>query len=189
MHAEYNTDMKQKNKLRVYLTHDTKDIELVYLLVDILNYMEIFDVFLSPFDLPGVMPQLDSKKAAEIGDCDLLIALFTRRSWRSTLVKHEIELARLENKTVIPLVDQSSKIQKIGELTGNYLIINFFRTKIIGAIYKILANVSLSQDKRARAHRKLKYGFRMTFSPPPLVPYDNSSGQPYKRIKFSEIPL
>ena len=89
---------KSKNLVHVYLTHDTEDIELVKFLVEILESMEIFDVFLSPFDLPGVIPQLDSGKVAKIGECDLMIALFTRIGLRSRLVKQEIELARLEKK-------------------------------------------------------------------------------------------
>lgn len=139
--------MKPKKKLRVYFTHDTEDVELIHLLVEILKYTGIFDIFISPFDLPGVVPQLDATKVAEIGDCDLFIVLLTRRSSRTKLVKHEIEYARMENKTIIPLMEHSAKIPKLSELTGHLYVIQFIRKNAVKAAQHVLTNVSLLQNK------------------------------------------
>lgn len=150
------------DKLILYLTHDTEDIEFVNTIIDILEYMQIFDTFLSPFDLPGKMPQLDNTKKTKIENCDLLVALFTRRSLRSSLVKEEIDLARSKNKIVIPFLDHFSKNPKIGKVTGEYKKWDFIRTKpelvanrVLTIVDALQIKLGISQDSITKARRSL----------------------------------
>lgn len=134
-------------KLQVYFTHDTDDVELVYSLVDILSSMGIFDVFLSPFDLPGKVSKLDVAKKARIESCDVLIALFTRKSLRLTLVEEEIDFARSKNKIVIPFLESSSKIRGIGKITGEYVKRTFSRKNPEAVANSILTVTSFLQTR------------------------------------------
>ena len=150
-------------RVRVYLAHDTEDVDLVNLLVDILQSTGIFDVFLSPFHLPGTVPKLDDVEKAEIRSCDFLIALFTRISLRSTLVKQEIEFARLENKVVVPMVQAFTKLRKIGDIKGPYPEIKFSKRNFTKAVERFLLRMNVflskhgvSQDAMKKAMRVIK---------------------------------
>lgn len=139
--------MNKKNKLKVYITHDTEDVELVRLLINVLDYMGIFEVYLSPFDMPGVKPQLDSEKMNRILNCDVLIALFTRRSQRSILVKSEIRLGEMNKKIIIPLAEDYPGVPKITQITRYLRVIHFQRNNIKRTIRNIFSYILLSQSK------------------------------------------
>lgn len=134
-------------KIQVYFTHDTDDIELVNSVVDILSAIDIFDIFLSPFNLPEKVPKLDNTKKAKIENCDLLLALFTRGSLRLTLVKEEIDFARSKNKIVVPFVEQYAKIRKIGKLLGEYVERKFYRSKPEDVVNHVLSVASFMQTR------------------------------------------
>ena len=102
--------------MRIYLTHDIDDVGLVNSLADLLNLMK-FEVFVSPFDLLGKIPKLDTSLKVEIKNCDVLVALFAKVGLRSTLVKREIGVARSENKPVLPFKEQHSRCTKLGKIT------------------------------------------------------------------------
>jgi hypothetical protein len=139
--------MNKKNKLKVYITHDTEDVELVKLFINVLDYMGIFEVYLSPFDMPGVKPQLDSEKMNRILNCDILIALFTRRSQRSILIKSEIRLGEMNKKIIIPLAENYPGVPKISQIAGSFRVIHFQRNKIKRVMRDIFSYILLSQSK------------------------------------------
>jgi len=138
--------MKQKSKLFLYFTYDTEDVKFVNLVVDVLNSLGVFDVFLSPPDAQGVIPKLDSAKEAQIEKCDLLIALFTRMSLRSMLVKQEIDLAEKKKKMVIPLMDTSVRLRHISALTGQYQRIPFSKRDASAVAKSILERIRYIQS-------------------------------------------
>lgn len=113
--------------MQVYLAHDA-DIELIDLTSRILT-SEGIDVFTSPFDLPGTISKIDEVKRAEIENCDILVALITRESLRSTLMREEIRIAESKHKVVIPVVPYDSKIHKVSDITGFYQLLRFDRLK------------------------------------------------------------
>ncbi len=137
--------MKQKSKLFLYFTYDSEDVKFVGLVVNVLNSLGIFDVFLSPHDAQGVIPKLDSVKETRIEKCDLLVALFTRMSLRSTLVKKEIDLAERKKKMVIPLMDTSVRLRHISELTGYFQIIPFSKKDASAIVKSILERIRYMQ--------------------------------------------
>lgn len=160
-----------EKKLRIYFTHDTEDIELANTLVDILDSIRIFNVFLSPFDLPGQVPKFDDAKKTEIERCDLMVALFTRKSLRWTLVNKEIDFAKSKNKIVVPLVTQRARVKGIGKVLGQLVHMVFARTKLETAVSRVLTTIdllqtrlSVSSDSIAEARMALKEYSKQQFT-------------------------
>ena len=158
--------MGPKNKLRVYLTYDTDDSELVNLLVDALKHTEVFDVFISPFESPETIPSFDSARRVQIENCDFMIALFTRRSPRWILIEKEVELAKKMDKVLFPMLDLSVKIPRIGTLLFPYREIPFNRKDILKALNLILerlkylcARLGVSEDLVIEAELAIKTFF------------------------------
>jgi hypothetical protein len=103
-------------KIELYFTYDSEDIELITLLINALNEMGIFNVFISPSSPLGTIPSLDNAMKEHIEDCHLFVALFTRTGTRSVLIKREINLAREKNKIVIPLFESTARLHKISDI-------------------------------------------------------------------------
>lgn len=132
------------HKLRIYLTHDTEDIELIRTLNDLMNLMG-FDVFLSPLDMPGKTQRLDDTSKGKIENCDILIALLTRKTLRFELVKEEIDFARSTSKLVLPLLRMYEKFPKIGKAIGHYQTFHFHRSDIVSIANCILSRIDIAQ--------------------------------------------
>ena len=153
----------QSPVLRVYVIHDTEDIELVHSFLNILNSIGISKVFVSPFNSPGTIAGLDERRKIRIRNCDFLVAVVTRRSLRWSLVEEEIEFARSNGKIIIPMVDGTQRIRGVGEVFMPFVFSSFRRTRIAQAARILLermisAQISLhiSSDFIAKAKRGLK---------------------------------
>jgi hypothetical protein len=88
---------------------------------------------------------LDPERQNRIENCDILIALFTRRSLRWGLLEKEIALARTKNKIIIPIADRSVRISGVGTLTGPDLILDFSKDGL-EIMHEIVCRLALLQN-------------------------------------------
>jgi hypothetical protein len=139
--------MSPEKKVKVYFTYDTEDVDLVKQILKAIDYVGIFDVYLSPPDIVGDRLKLDETKTSEILNCDVMIAIFTQRSQRSILVKQEVDKADICDKIVIPFIDRHVKIPKIGDITKHFMLESIERNNLIRVIERIVSIVSLSQGR------------------------------------------
>jgi hypothetical protein len=153
--------MSSNSRIKVYFTYDTEDSELVKLWLRIFDYIGVFEVFLSPFEILGQASQLDSERMNAVLNCDVVIALFTRRSRKSIIIKSEVKLAKMNDKLVLPLVDTSSTVPKIVHIIGNLKQIHFFKNhdgSIISAIKRIFSTIHLLQNRYNFPNEALENG-------------------------------
>src|SRR5665647_1166004 len=131
------------DKVKVYFTQDTEDIDLIKYFLKLVDYLDIFDIYLSSENESSF---LNSEKKKAIIDCDVLIVLLTRRGKRSNLIKAETGFANTNNKIIIPLLDQSSTICKPSEVFGNAPQIHFLKQQkqgLLSALESIVQRLSL----------------------------------------------
>jgi hypothetical protein len=106
-----------RDKLGLYFTYDVGEAEVLDFVIECLRQLGIFDIFVSPSTLSELVRFLDSERKDRIENCDILIALITRRSLRWGLLEKEIAFARTKNKIIVPIVNTSVRISGVGTLT------------------------------------------------------------------------
>ena len=90
--------------LRVFISHSTTDMDIVYDLSRWLRQNGIWAYVAESYQAPGV--QLSDKIATAINNSDCLIAFLTVDGNRSEFVHQEIGYARRAGKLIIPVVEE-----------------------------------------------------------------------------------
>jgi hypothetical protein len=135
------------DKVKVYFTQDTEDIELIKYFLKLVDYLDIFDIYLSSENDSNI---LNAEREKAIINCDVFIVLLTRRGKRSNLVKAETIFANINNKIIIPLLDQSSTISKPSDVFGNAPQIHFLKQQkqgLLTSLESVVQRLQLLQNK------------------------------------------
>ena len=131
---------------RVFISHSTEDLGLVYQLKDWLEVNGIETYLAEAHPQPGISLSDKISNAINLSNC--LIAVLTRDGTRSQWVNQEIGYAKSAGKIVIPLVEQG--VPHSG-FVRDVEYIQFNRFNPTDAINRVVESLTkLKADKEAR---------------------------------------
>ncbi|MFC1786843.1 toll/interleukin-1 receptor domain-containing protein [Halobacteriota archaeon] len=93
---------------KVFISHSTKDMDIVHELCISLEFVEI-EPYVSEYD-PEPGEELSQKIKNNIDDSEYVVALLTDDGIRSQWVNHEIGYADKAGKKIIPIVEEGVKV-------------------------------------------------------------------------------
>jgi len=97
---------------KIFISYSTKDIDTVNHIRGMLDNPNIETFFAENSVEPG--ESLVDKIYSAIKDTDLFLLMWSSNSWESEWVTREIDLARSEKKTIVPIkLDEESKLPGI----------------------------------------------------------------------------
>lgn len=96
----------------IFISYSTADLEIVHHIRGMINDPHIKTFFAEHSVIPG--ESLVQKIYGAIRNCDLFLLLWSSNSQNSEWVAREIELARSENKQIVPIkLDAESEIPSV----------------------------------------------------------------------------
>jgi len=149
--------------LQIYITYDSDDILLVNFIKDALTSLQIFDAFYILHDEYKEIPLFSKIRKHNIENSDIIMAIFTKSSVWSDLIKEELDYAKSINKIRIPLVETSSKLRKISNITGTLVTINFdknnlnkkFINRLFSNIFLQCKDIDLSTETKNKKKKEI----------------------------------
>lgn len=135
---------------RVFISHSTKDLDIVYDLHRWLTQKGIVTYVAEFYPRPGL--PLPEKIAKEINECDCVIALLTVDGNRSEFVQQEIGYAKKAGKLIIPLVEEGL-VKPRGFLEGvEYIPFRRdFPTEAILRVSQYLQELSVRKEEEQKS--------------------------------------
>lgn len=142
-------------KYRVFLSHSSKDVNLVTSIQNELEKAGI-EVYLAEKD-PQLGKRLPEKIISNIVLANCMVVLLTDMGIRSQFVNQEIGVARANNKLIIPMVEKKVKNEMKGLLEGRELIVFDKRKldKAIGRVRSYISDIKLSIELKIEEREEI----------------------------------